>query len=46
MSQLKTNEEIASCIATIQKLLEDTNQLFEIPEAQRVALFKVAVSAT
>ena len=42
MSQLKTNEEIASCIATIQKLLEDTNQLFEIPEAQRVALFKVA----
>ena len=40
MSQLKTNEEIASCIATIQKLLEDTNQLFELPEAQRIVVPK------
>jgi len=25
----------------MQKLLDDTNQLFELPEAQRIALFKV-----
>ena len=31
------------CINTIySSLLADTNQLFELPEAQRVALFKVA----
>ena len=42
MSDQISNQEIAQCINTIQQLLADTNQLFELPEAQRVALFKVA----
>ena len=42
MSDKKNNPEIDVCIKTIQCLLDNTNQLFEIPEAQRVALFKVA----
>ena len=42
MSDKKTNLDIENCILTIQNLLDDTNQLFELPEAQRVALFKVA----
>ncbi len=42
MSEEKSNLDIASCITTLQNLLKDTNQLFEIPEAQRVALFKAA----
>ena len=42
MSDQISNREIAQCINTIQQLLADTNQLFELPEAQRVALFKVA----
>ncbi|MBC8755036.1 SDR family oxidoreductase [Kordia sp. YSTF-M3] len=42
MSENNHNLEIESCIATLQKLLEDTNQLFELPEAQRIALYKVA----
>ena len=42
MSEKNNNLDIESCISTMQKLLEDTNQLFELPEAQRVALFKVA----
>ncbi len=42
MSDQISNLEIAQCINTIQQLLADTNQLFELPEAQRVALFKVA----
>ncbi|WP_044397831.1 SDR family NAD(P)-dependent oxidoreductase [Lacinutrix sp. Hel_I_90] len=46
MSQNIPNQDIHSCIATLQKLLEDTNLLFELPEAQRVALFKVAGELT
>lgn len=46
MSQNIPNQDIDSCIATLQKLLEDTNLLFELPEAQRVALFKVAGELT
>ena len=42
MSEITLNQEIESCIATLQKLLDNTNQLFELPEAQRVALYKVA----
>ena len=42
MNKNNLNQDIESCIVTIQKLLDDTNQLFELPEAQRVALFKVA----
>jgi NAD(P)-dependent dehydrogenase (short-subunit alcohol dehydrogenase family) len=46
MSENNQNQDIQSCIATLQKLLDDTNQLFELPEAQRVALFKVAGALT
>jgi hypothetical protein len=42
MSKKNNNSDIISCIKTLQSLLEDTDQLFEIPEAQRIALFKVA----
>ena len=42
MSENKPNLEIASCIKLLQELVEDTNQLFELPEDQRVALYKVA----
>ncbi len=46
MDENKLNQDIESCIDTIQKLLDDTNQLFELPEAQRIALFKVAGELT
>ncbi|MFC2109997.1 SDR family NAD(P)-dependent oxidoreductase [Bacteroidota bacterium] len=42
MSEQKNNTNIDNCISTLQNLLEDTNQLFELPEAQRVQLFKLA----
>ena len=42
MSKKGHNLDIVACINTLQELLEDTNQLFEIPEEQRVALFKAA----
>ena len=35
-------KEIEACIATLQKLVDHTDQLFEMEEEQRVALFKVA----
>lgn len=35
-------ENIDACIDTINNLLGDTNQLFELPEEKRVALLKVA----
>jgi len=46
MSENNLNNEIASCISTLQKLLEDTNQLFELPEAQRIELLKAAGALT
>jgi NAD(P)-dependent dehydrogenase (short-subunit alcohol dehydrogenase family) len=42
MSEKNLNQDIASCIVLLQKLLEDTNQLFELPESQRIELLKVA----
>jgi len=36
--------DIEQCIKILNELVEDTNQLFELPEAQRVALFKAAGS--
>jgi len=36
------NDEINQCISLLEKLVDDTNQLFELPEGQRVALMKVA----
>lgn len=35
-------EEIKSCISILESLTQDTNQLFELPEEQRVALMKAA----
>jgi NAD(P)-dependent dehydrogenase (short-subunit alcohol dehydrogenase family) len=46
MSRNISNLDIEACIATLEKLLEDTNQLFELPEDQRVALFKAAGGLT
>lgn len=37
-----SDKEVKDCINTIESLLQDTNQLFEMPEEQRVALMKVA----
>ncbi|MEQ8238070.1 MAG: SDR family oxidoreductase [Cyclobacteriaceae bacterium] len=36
--------DIDRCIKILNKLVEDTNQLFELPEEQRVALLKAAGS--
>jgi NAD(P)-dependent dehydrogenase (short-subunit alcohol dehydrogenase family) len=46
MSKATNNEDINACIATLQSLLEDTNRLFDLPEEQRIALFKAAGSLT
>jgi NAD(P)-dependent dehydrogenase (short-subunit alcohol dehydrogenase family) len=46
MSKELENKDIALCIATIQSLLDNTDQLFELPEEQRVELFKVAGALT
>lgn len=46
MSKPISNPDIEACIATLQNLLEDTNTLFELPEEQRVALFKAAGALT
>jgi NAD(P)-dependent dehydrogenase (short-subunit alcohol dehydrogenase family) len=37
-----SGEQIESCIAVLKKLLEDTNQLFELPEEQRISLMSTA----
>ena len=42
MSDKNLNEEIESCIETLQKLLDNSNQLFELPESQRIALLKAS----
>ena len=36
------NDEINQCISLLEKLVDDTNQLFELPDGQRVALMKAA----
>jgi NAD(P)-dependent dehydrogenase (short-subunit alcohol dehydrogenase family) len=41
-STKSSSEEIDSCISVLNSLLEDTNQLFELPEPQRVSLLKAA----
>ncbi|MFT7071223.1 MAG: NAD(P)-dependent dehydrogenase (short-subunit alcohol dehydrogenase family) [Patiriisocius sp.] len=46
MSKTISDFDIESCIATLQGLLEDTNKLFELPEEQRVSLFKAAGGLT
>ena len=42
MSDTNPKLDIESCIKILQELVVDTNQLFELPEAQRIALYKVA----
>jgi NAD(P)-dependent dehydrogenase (short-subunit alcohol dehydrogenase family) len=37
-----TAEEISNCIATLEKLVDNTVQVFELPEEKRVALLKAA----
>ncbi|WP_346883721.1 SDR family NAD(P)-dependent oxidoreductase [uncultured Algibacter sp.] len=41
MSKNISSEDINSCIETLQNLLNDTDQLFELPEDKRVELMKV-----
>ena len=36
------DKDVKQCIHTLESLLSDTNQLFEMPEEQRVALMRVA----
>ena len=35
-------EDIDRCILVLQELIEDTDQLFELPEEKRIALLKAA----
>lgn len=42
ISAKSSTEEIDNCISVLNSLLDDTNQLFELPEEQRVALLKAA----
>lgn len=37
-----SKQEIDLCISTLEKLIGDTNQLFDLPEEQRVSLMKAA----
>ncbi|WP_379953153.1 SDR family NAD(P)-dependent oxidoreductase [Dokdonia sp. R78006] len=37
-----SQQEIDACINTLQQLVADTNQLFELPEEQRTALLKAS----
>ena len=46
MAEKNLIEDIDACIKTIQDLLEDTNQLFELPEEKRIELLKVAGALT
>ena len=39
-------EQIEACILILQKLVEDTNQVFELPEEKRIALMTAAGSLT
>ncbi len=46
MSENNLNKDIASCIDTLQELLDNSSKLFELPEDQRIALLKVAGKLT
>lgn len=37
-----SQEEVEDCIAVLEQLIGDTNQIFELPEEKRVALMKAA----
>lgn len=40
--KILSNEELDACINTLETLVRDTNQLFDIDEAKRVALMKAS----
>jgi len=40
MSKNKPNLEVATCVNILQELVADTNQLFELPETQRIVVPK------
>lgn len=42
LTQKVGQEEIDSCISVLEELLQDTNQLFELPEEKRTALMTAA----
>lgn len=46
MDENNLSKEIEACITTLETLLKNTNRLFELPENQRVALFKAAGALT
>ncbi len=37
-----SKEDIEKCIATLQQLVDDSNQIFDIPKDRRIALLKVS----
>lgn len=41
-----SDEQISSCIAILQQLVTNTNQIFELSNEQRIALFKAAGQLT
>lgn len=41
-----SQDQIETCIAVLEQLLEDTNQIFELPEEQRISLMKAAGKLT
>ncbi|AZQ65316.1 SDR family oxidoreductase [Flammeovirga pectinis] len=40
--QIVSSSEVDKCVSTINTLLDDINQFFELPEQQRIALMKAA----
>lgn len=40
-SPIISSKDIDNCITVLTQLVSNTNQLFDLPEAQRIALFKV-----
>ncbi len=37
-----SQEEIDTCISMLEQLVDNTNQVFELPEEKRIALMKAA----
>ena len=44
--QKLTREQIEKCIFVLKELVDDTNQLFDLPEAQRISLMSAAGALT
>ena len=41
-SETISSEEIEKCISVLERLVEDTDQIFDIPKDKRTALIKVS----